>query len=332
MSTDEKLREFYYDKNQSHPLWVGDEAINELEAYLKPKKTARNIAKRFLSRQEIFQIHIPPPKKVVHPIYQVYEPNKLGMVDLVEMPKDKLYGVEYSKILFYEDVASGFIQLRALKNKKASSTTFAMKDILKFVSPEEIYSDAGNEFKASFKKLLEEKEIKFKTEVTKYHHGFTGPLDNKVKIIEKLLFKFMDVQELNDDSKVSKIWVKALQKVAEYYNNKVTRRLGMSPSQAMKEKILTPKRPKKFPKEKILPEDGLYRYLLKLGEENKDSRRRATDNYWSRKTFRLDRIIENPGQRVLYYLAEGPERAFVKEELMLIPEDTQAPPDYVQKW
>ena len=34
----------------------------------------------------------------------------------------------------------------------------------------------------------------------------------------------------------------------------------------------------------------------------------------------------------MYYLKDGPERAFVKEELMLTPEDTELPSDYVQKW
>ena len=45
--------------------------------------------------------------------------------------------------------------------------------------------------------------------------------------------------------------------------------------------------------------------------------------------FRLDQIIENPGQRVLYYLScdKAPQRAFFKEEVMLIPEDTEVPPD-----
>ena len=32
------------------------------------------------------------------------------------------------------------------------------------------------------------------------------------------------------------------------------------------------------------------------------------------------------------YLLDGPERAFVSEELMPIPEDTELPPDYVQAW
>ena len=34
----------------------------------------------------------------------------------------------------------------------------------------------------------------------------------------------------------------------------------------------------------------------------------------------------------MYYLADGHERAFVLEELMLIPEDTELPPEYVQEW
>ena len=43
--------------------------------------------------------------------------------------------------------------------------------------------------------------------------------------------------------------------------------------------------------------------------------------------------MENPGNRVMYYLADDePKRAFVSEELMLIPEDTELPPDYVQEW
>ena len=50
--------------------------------------------------------------------------------------------------------------------------------------------------------------------------------------------------------------------------------------------------------------------------------------------------MENPRNRVMYYLrgpgtpqgGDGPERALVSEELMLIPEDTELPPDYVQEW
>jgi len=81
-----------------------------------------------------------------------------------------------------------------------------------------------------------------------------------------------------------------------------------------------------------LPTDGLFRYLLKPGEEHGDQRRRATDNVWSRKTFRLADIEQIPKQRVIYHLTGGPNRAFVKEELLLIPEDTQLPPESVMNW
>ena len=72
--------------------------------------------------------------------------------------------------------------------------------------------------------------------------------------------------------------------------------------------------------------------LVMPGEENSDHRKRATDRLWSKKTYRLSEVIEKPGNRVMYYLQDGPERAFVKEELMSIPKDTELPPDYVQSW
>ena len=76
-----------------------------------------------------------------------------------------------------------------------------------------------------------------------------------------------------------------------------------------------------YPPKDKLPEDGLYRYLLQPGEEHDDQQCRATDRVWSKGTYRLREIVENPGNRVMYYLRDGPDRAFVSEELMLIPED-----------
>ena len=76
----------------------------------------------------------------------------------------------------------------------------------------------------------------------------------------------------------------------------------------------------------------MYWYLLQPSEEHDDQRCRATDRILSKGTYRLREIVEDPGNRVMYYLSDGPERALVSEELMLIPEDTESPPDYVQNW
>ena len=71
--------------------------------------------------------------------------------------------------------------------------------------------------------------------------------------------------------------------------------------------------------------------LLQSGEEHDDQCKRATDRIWSKKTYRLREIVEYSGNHVMYYLKDEPKRAFVKEELIRIPKDTELPPDYVQK-
>ena len=106
--------------------------------------------------------------------------------------------------------------------------------------------------------------------------------------------------------------------------------IGMKPKDAIKLKEVPLVARESYPPEEVLPEDGLYRYLSQ--PEHNDQRHRASDRIWSKASYRLREIVENPGNRVMYYLADGPERAFVLEELMLIPEDTELPPDYVQEW
>ena len=107
--------------------------------------------------------------------------------------------------------------------------------------------------------------------------------------------------------------------------------IGMKPKDAIKLDEIQLVSRENYPEE-TLPEDGLYRYLLQPGEEHDDQWRRATDRVWSKGTYRLREIVEDSGNRVMYYLSDGPEKAFVSEELMLIPEDTELPPDYVQEW
>ena len=84
--------------------------------------------------------------------------------------------------------------------------------------------------------------------------------------------------------------------------------LGMAPAKAVKRGNVELK-VKSYPKEEVAQEGGLYRYLYKPGELEDDYRRRATDMIWSWDTFSIDRIVDREGQRVLYYLADGPQRA-----------------------
>ena len=62
-----------------------------------------------------------------------------------------------------------------------------------------------------------------------------------------------------------------------------------------------------------------------------NQKKRATDLIWKKNTYRLDRFVQDPANRVLYYLQDGPKRGFVREELMHVSEDTQVPPDWVSE-
>ena len=61
-------------------------------------------------------------------------------------------------------------------------------------------------------------------------------------------------------------------------------------------------------------------------------KRRVTDLIWSQNTYRLNRIVQEPGNHALHYLQDGLDRAVVHEELTRIAEDTQVLPEWVSKW
>ena len=90
-------------------------------------------------------------------------------------------------------------------------------------------------------------------------------------------------------------------------NDTETEMIGMKPKDAIKFKEVPLVKRKSYPSEEVLPEDGLYRYLLQPREEHNDQRRRATDRIWSKASYRLREIAENPGNRMMYYLIDRPE-------------------------
>ena len=198
--------------------------------------------------------------------------------------------------------------------------------------PKIFQCDNGSEFKGDVTKILEKNEIKTRRVTTKYKHTHTAFVEALNKILADRLFKVQDAQELSDPEKVSLRWVKHLYRLVDELNDMETEIIGMKPKDAIKLDEVPPVNRESYPPEEVLPEDGLYQYLLQPGEEHDDQRRRATYRIWSKASYRLREIAENPGNRVMYYLLDGPERAFVSEKLMLIPEDTELPPNYVQEW
>ena len=117
-------------------------------------------------------------------------------------------------------------------------------------------------------------------------------------------------------------------------NNEVTRLTGKEPLEVLKSKdisINAPKynRPVGFDEVRLSP-FAKVRFLFAPGEYEGGERRRATDPVWSLEIFELSHSKVSPDQPVMYYLSGGPKRSFVREELQVVPEDSEAPPKKVK--
>ena len=164
---------------------------------------------------------------------------------------------------------------------------------------------------------------------TKYEHTHTVFAETFNKKSTKQLFQPVDTQELYDPEKVSAIWVKNLKNIVNKMNNTKSSITG---TKFFKLGIVKLDKLEKYTEENTLSADGFCRYLYQPGEQHGHQKRWSIDFIWSKNTYRSDRTMKEPGNCVLYYLPDGPNRAFVPEELLHIPEDIQLLPEWINKW
>ena len=231
--------------------------------------------------------------------------------DLLYMPADTLYGNKYKYILAGIDAASRYKVARPLRTKQARDVAEMIADIYKvgpLTYPSTFQCNNGSESKEEVTKMLEKHEVMIQQVTTKYTHTHTAFVESLNKIPTERLFKVQDTQELKDPECVSATWVKHLYGLVDELNDMETEMIGMKPNDAIKSDKVPPVKQETYPPEEVLPEDGLYRYLLQPGEEHDNHRCRATNRIWSKGTYRLRKIVENPGNHVMYYLREvGPK-------------------------
>ena len=67
---------------------------------------------------------------------------------------------------------------------------------------------------------------------------------------------------MNDPEQVSATWVKHLYGLVDELNDTETEMIGMKPNDAIKLDEVPLVNREAYPPEELLPEDGLYRYLL----------------------------------------------------------------------
>ena len=193
--------------------------------------------KQWLSWQAFWQVHLPAPKSIDRPHYQVATANEMYQFDLLYMPSDTLYGNKYKYILAGIDAASRYKVARPLRTKQVRDVAEMIANIYKvgpLMYPSIFQCDNSSEFKGEMTKMLEKHEVKIRRVTTKYTHTHTAFVEALNKILAERLFKVQDAQEFNDPEKVSSRWVKHLYGLVDELNDMETEMIGMKPKDAIK--------------------------------------------------------------------------------------------------
>ncbi|GBC36620.1 hypothetical protein RIR_jg28865.t1 [Rhizophagus irregularis DAOM 181602=DAOM 197198] len=248
-------------------------------------------------------------------------PNECHRADILNMPYDKVGRVTYLFCLNIVDVASRYkasipIGSTSVKNREGILTSRTISKAFEqiydnpdspLVWPKLLITDKGSEFKGDCERLMRQHGVEIQKATSKRSVGI---VERYNLTLAKRLFRLQNAHDLSlSMSEKSCAWVRNLPIIVEDINNSVTRLIGMAPAKAIKKKKVYSKssckynRPIGYDEPRLSYRDSV-RYLLELGELEGGSKHRGK-------------------------LLNGPERRFIREELLLVNDGVDLPPESI---
>ena len=330
---DKKLSNIYY---SPQGYWKGDAAISKLAQVANIDEIN---TKKWLEKQSIWQIYKSPPNYIPHPHYNITIPNKIHQADLLFLPHDIVNRKTYKYALVVIDIASRYKDAEPLLSKESKNVSLAFQKIYKRSSltwPETLMVDPGKEFMGDLSQLMKKHNVKIQRGESGNHRA-QAFVERANRTIGEKIFSHQYAMEMIREGR-SREWVKLLPKIIKNMNSEVTRLTGKEPKLAIETTNIDTNKVeyKRIVglKEERLPGFVKVRYLYAPGEEEGGEKRRATDAIWSLEIYDLEKSIISPDQPILYYLGKtkngkNPKRGFVREELQVVPEDSESPPNSI---
>src|SRR5665811_207733 len=147
------IKNSYYDPK--NPGSFG--GVNRL---MNASKISKSAATKFLKSQETYTTHKAVKHKFVRRKIISPDIDYLWQADLITITKGHRQNKGTKHLLACIDVLSRFVFVRALKNKNASTTAAAFKNIFsEGRKPKFIQIDEGNEFEGACRRYLKEENI-----------------------------------------------------------------------------------------------------------------------------------------------------------------------------
>jgi len=245
----------------------------------------------------------------VRPKFDVDTPNEVHQADLLFLPFDTIGRKKYKYALTVVDVASRFKEAEPLATKESKEVSSAFEKIYKRSQlnyPNLLQVDPGREFMGAVSQLMEKHKVNIRRGRKEIHRD-QAIVERFNRTLGERLFGYQYAKELETPHKRNREWVKRLPEVIKAINSETKK---------------PPPIINKNPENPLCPNVSV-RYLYQPGEQEGGGRKRATDPIWSVDIHKMDHHIVLQGIRVYYLRAPAPQRGFVKEELLIVPEDTQ---------
>ena len=338
LKLNKKLEKIYYSPKG---YWRGYSAIKRLSTVAG---VSEEEAKSWLKKQAMWQIYLPAPRYIPRPTFDVFVPNEVHQADLLFLPHDRLPRGRktYKYALTVVDVASRYKEAEPLTTKESAEVATAFSTIYKrsrLKWPKLLQVDPGREFMGEVNKLMKSKNVQIRRGEKALHRS-QAIVERFNRTLAEKLFGHQYAQEYLSaaasskssnarSSSRSKEWVARLPDVINSLNKESTRLTGKTPLEAIKLPEVKHLSSSKSRPESLLPRGIKVRYLYQPGELEGGERRRATDPIWSLDLYEIRQVMgKDP---IVYYLhdatnSRAPKRGFVREELLVVPVDTQLPP------
>ena len=178
--------------------WKGESAVDQLHRQTGIDKPS---VRRWLKRQALWQLYLPPPPRVPRPTTANQEwltPNAMHQMDVLYLPWDKFKRKTYKYALTVVDVASRYKEAEPLTSKIASQVADAIKKIYgrsPLTWPAVARVDAGTEFKGEFKQLFRAKNVELIEGVPGVHRS-QGIVERFNRTLAERLFGHQYAQEM----------------------------------------------------------------------------------------------------------------------------------------
>ena len=222
----------------------------------KQKKTNKK------KKQAVWQIHLPAPKKIVRPRFDVSTPNEIHQADLLFLPNDTVGRKAYKYALTVVDFGSRHKEAEPLTSKDSKEVAKAFENIYKrkLKYPKLLQVDPGREFMGAVTQLMEKHKVNIRRGRREIHRD-QALVERFNRTLAERLFGYQYAKELENPHKRSKEWVRRLLEVIKAINAETKK-----PPPIVIRKVDEP----------ICPYANV-RYLYQPGEQEGGGKRRATD-------------------------------------------------------